>query len=182
MFHATCVGLTDVPEDDWFCQLCVDAGVVEVGAGVSARAAQRICDGPGGGGAAARPSKYRGVYQESELCARTGTRQWNARLEHAADRGRAVQVDSIEPRVESAYSFSACIWNLKNCCRRFGSISSCAATPRRQRTRRQEDAGDRYVTGHLRSRGRRCPRGRALQALPFPADPYCLLPSVPVYP
>jgi len=55
VFHTTCVGLTDVPEGDWFCQMCADAGVTVVGAGISARAAhrvhaRRIADGPGPGG------------------------------------------------------------------------------------------------------------------------------------
>ena len=41
VFHTACAGLTDVPEGDWFCQLCADAGVTEPGAGVAARAAVR---------------------------------------------------------------------------------------------------------------------------------------------
>ena len=36
-----CVGLSDVPEDDWFCQLCTDAGVTMRGAGVAVRANER---------------------------------------------------------------------------------------------------------------------------------------------
>ena len=42
VFHTCCVGLADVPEGDWFCQLCTNASVTMRGAGVAARAAERI--------------------------------------------------------------------------------------------------------------------------------------------
>jgi hypothetical protein len=43
--------------------------------------------------------------------------------------GRAVQVDSINTSVESAYGFSACNWSIINCFQRLLSVSTCAATP-----------------------------------------------------
>ena len=41
-----------------------------------------------------------------------------------------MQVDSIKTRVESAYGFSACIYDMKNRFQRLLSISTFAATPR----------------------------------------------------
>jgi hypothetical protein len=33
VFHPAGAGLAGVPEGDWFCQLCTDAGVTDTGAG-----------------------------------------------------------------------------------------------------------------------------------------------------
>jgi hypothetical protein len=51
----------------------------------------------------------------------------------ASGQGRAVQVDSINTRVESVYGFSGRNWNVINCFQRWLSISTCAVTQRRWR-------------------------------------------------
>jgi hypothetical protein len=56
VFHTSCAGLAEVPEDDWFCQLCAGAGVAQPGAGVTARAAARASIHRAAAAAAADPT------------------------------------------------------------------------------------------------------------------------------
>jgi hypothetical protein len=77
------------------------------------------------------------------------------------EHGKAVQVDGIKPRVESAYGFSALNWNIINCFQRLLSVSTCAATTRQGV---QERRGVAAVGGDATAGGRRA--GTDAQRLP----------------